>query len=56
MVFGEKIQNWLEEIKVIAKIVSSMNLIKMQSFKTETTKDVMSMTAKASMEVNALRI
>jgi hypothetical protein len=56
MVFGEKIQSQLEEIKVIVKIVSNMNLIKIDSFKKETNKGAMSMTALASMEVSVLKI
>ena len=55
-VFGEQTPSQLEEKKVFAKIVSSMNLKKMESFQKETSKDAMSTTALASMGVSAPRI
>ena len=56
MVFGEKIQSQLEEKKAFAKNVLSLNKMKMESLKKETSKGIMPMTAKALMEINVLRI
>jgi hypothetical protein len=56
MVFGELTPSQLEEKKAFAKIVSSLNQIKMESFQKETNKGEMSTTALASMGVSAPRI
>ena len=56
MVFGEKTPSQLEEKKAFAKIVSSLNQIKMESFQKETNKGIMLTTVKVSMGINAPRI
>ena len=56
MVFGEKTPIQLEEKKAFAKTVSSLNQMKMESFKKETSKGIMHTTVKESMATNVLRI
>ena len=56
MVFGEKTPNQLEDKKAFAKIVSSLNQIKMESYQKETNKGIMLTTVKVSMGINVLLI
>ena len=56
MVFGEKTPNQLEDKKAFAKIVSSLNQKKMESFQKETNKGIMLTTVKVSMGIIVLRI
>ena len=56
MDFGEQIQNQQEEKKVFAKIVSSLNQIKMESLKKETIKGEMSTIALVLMAIYVQRI